>query len=111
ASGATINHLATSYPLRGRTLYGFDSFCGLPEPWASYQVGHLACEPPALPANVSLCVVLFSDTLPSFLAAHQGSAALIHLDADLYASTRTVLELLTERIVPGTVIAMDEYFI
>ena len=35
--------------------------------------------------------------------------SLIHIDCDIYASTRTVLELLAARIVPGTVIVFDEY--
>lgn len=111
ASGATINYLATTFALRGRRLYGFDSFCGLPEPWAGYEVGHFACEPPAVATNVELVVGMFAETIPPFLAAHSGSAALIHLDADLYSSTKTVLELLTPRIIPGTFIALDEYWI
>lgn len=111
ASGATINHLACSYALRERRLYGFDSFCGLPEPWASYPVGHFACEPPAVAANVELVVGLFAETLPPFLAAHEDACALIHLDCDLYNSTKLVLELLNERIVAGTVIACDEFYI
>jgi Methyltransferase domain len=111
ASGATINHLACSYPLRERRLFGFDSFCGLPEPWADYPVGHFACEPPTVAANVELVVGLFSETLPPFLARHEGPCALIHLDADLYSSTRTVLTALDARIVAGTTIALDEYFV
>jgi hypothetical protein len=111
ASGATINYLATTYALRGRRLYGFDSFSGLPEPWADYPIGHFACEPPAVAPNVELVVGLFAETLPPFLAQHEGSAALVHLDADLYSSTKTVLELLTPRIVPGTVLAFDEFYI
>jgi hypothetical protein len=111
ASGATINHLATTFALRERALYGFDWFNGLPEAWANYPVGHFACEPPAVATNVNLVVGLFAETLPPFLAAHPGSAALIHLDCDLYASVKTVLELLRDRIVTGTVIVLDEYFI
>lgn len=111
ASGATINHLARSHALRERRLYGFDSFCGLPEPWAAYPVGHFACEPPAVAANVELVVGLFAETLPPFLAAHEDACALIHLDADLYSSTRLVLEACDARIVSGTVIELDEYFV
>jgi hypothetical protein len=111
ASGATINYLATTFVLRERLLYGFDWFNGLPEPWADYPVGHFACEPPAVAANIKLVVGLFSETLPPFLATHPGSAALIHIDCDLYSSTKIVLELLRDRIVAGTVIVLDEYFI
>ena len=33
----------------------------------------------------------------------------MHIDCDLYSSTRTVLSLLEPRIVPGTIIVFDEY--
>ena len=36
--------------------------------------------------------------------------AFIHIDCDLYSSTKTIFELLGERICPGTVILFDEYF-
>ena len=44
------------------------------------------------------------------LGQHPGPVAFLHLDVDRYSSTRTVLELLGDRIVPGTVIAFDEFF-
>jgi Macrocin-O-methyltransferase (TylF) len=34
----------------------------------------------------------------------------MHLDADLYSSTKTVLDAFRERIRPGTVIVFDEYY-
>lgn len=111
ASGATINHLAGTPALRERHIYGFDSFRGLPEPWAVYPLGHFACAPPAILSNVELIIGLFEETLPAFLTAHAGACALVHIDCDLYASTRTVLEALTPRIVVGTVVVLDEYWI
>lgn len=111
ATGETITHLAKAPNLRGRRLYGFDSFHGLPEPWANYPAGHFACQPPAVPHNVELVKGLFAETIEPFLTAHDGPAALLHIDCDLYSSTRTVLELLSPRIVAGTVIALDEYWI
>lgn len=36
--------------------------------------------------------------------------ALLHLDADLYSSTRTVLDLVGDRLVPGSIVLFDEYF-
>jgi Macrocin-O-methyltransferase (TylF) len=61
--------------------------------------------------NVEVIVGLFADALPPFLAQHEGNAALIHIDCDLYSSTNTVLELLAPRITAGTMIALDEHFI
>jgi predicted O-methyltransferase YrrM len=111
ATGGTILWLAARPQMRERRLYGFDSFRGLPECWANYGVGYFACDPPSVPANVELVVGLYADTLPAFLETHPGNAALIHIDCDLYNSTKTVLNLLAPRIVPGTVIVMDEYHI
>jgi Methyltransferase domain len=111
ATGVSIRWLADRPQMRDRHLYGFDSFQGLPEPWGRYEVGHFACDPPAVPDNVELVVGLFADTLPPFLETHDGVAALIHIDCDLYASVRTVLDLLAPRIVANTVIVMDEYWI
>lgn len=34
----------------------------------------------------------------------------MHIDCDLYSSTRTILALLAPRIVAGTIILFDEYF-
>jgi hypothetical protein len=64
-----------------------------------------------LPANVELVVGSFAETIAPFLATHGGPAALIHIDCDLYSSTKTVLEALAPRIMTGTVIELDEYWI
>ena len=111
ATGATITHLANSPSLVGRRIFGFDSFKGLPGAWSGYRAGHFACDPPLVPGNVTLVIGLFANTLPAFLATHPGDAALVHIDCDLYESTKTVLELMTPRIVSGTVIALDEWWI
>ena len=53
---------------------------------------------------------LFSETLPAFIAKTTEPVALLHIDCDLYSSTACVLELLEQKICPGTVIVFDEYF-
>jgi predicted O-methyltransferase YrrM len=111
AVGTTIRTLAGSAPLLDRLIYGFDSFKGLPEDWATYQAGYFACDIPEVPNNVELVVGLFAKTLAPFLAKHRGNVALLHIDCDLYSSTRCVLDRLTSRIIPGTVIVLDEFFI
>ena len=52
----------------------------------------------------------FEETLPVWLAANEGPVSFIPIDCDLYSSTRTILTLLAERIVPGTIGLFDEYF-
>ncbi len=52
----------------------------------------------------------FEDSLPTFLREHTESFAFIHMDADLYSSTKTVFDLAGDRFVDGTIIQFDEYF-
>lgn len=49
----------------------------------------------------------FDETLPKFAAEVEGPAAFLHVDCDLYSSTRTVFEALGDRVVPGTVIVFQ----
>ncbi len=106
--GKTINHLADQ---TGETVHGFDSFEGLPENWregfdkGTFKMNGL----PEVRENVVLHKGWFDDVLPEFRESETGPAAFLHMDADLYSSTRTVLEMLADRIRPGTVIVFDEY--
>ncbi len=110
-SGETINVLATSLP--ERQLFGFDSFEGLPESWAGLHKGHFSTAkklPPVQP-NVELIVGWFDESLPAFLETHDvPQLGLLHIDCDLYSSTKTVFGLLRDKIVSGTIIVFDEYF-
>ncbi|MDD2875713.1 MAG: class I SAM-dependent methyltransferase [Acidiphilium sp.] len=97
-----------------RTVHGFDSFQGLPEDWSGTAAprgtfdrrGQL----PKVPANVRLHVGWFDATLPQFLAQIPEPVALLHVDCDIYSSTKTIFSLLGPRIGTGTVIVFDEYF-
>lgn len=97
-----------------RAVHGFDSFEGLPNDWRGTKEtrgkfdrrGRL----PSVPRHVSLHVGWFDQTIPPFLAAAPDPVALLHIDCDIYESTRTVFDLLGERLVPGTWIVFDEYF-
>jgi hypothetical protein len=98
-----------------RTVYGFDSFEGLPETWArpdmTFRAGTFDVHGmlPVVRPNVVLVRGWFDATLPPFLAEHSGeSVALLHIDCDLYSSTKTVLEALAPRFRPGTVVVFDE---
>jgi hypothetical protein len=110
ATGKTINHIASLLPRL--MVYGFDSFEGLPERWqAHYPKGSFRMERlPKVRVNVELVKGWFSETLPEFLKEHAGAALFLHIDCDLYSSTRDVFEQLEPRIDAGTVIVFDEYF-
>ena len=86
-------------------------FSGLPEDWRTgFEKGVFAQPHPDVSENVELLQGLFVDTIPPFLSstAHQ-NVSFIHIDCDLYSSTKTIFNLLGDRIVPGTVIVFDEY--
>lgn len=106
----TVRFIAAFVP--DRTVYGFDSFDGLPETWRpGFEKGTFALEtPPAVPDNVGLVQGLFEESLPGFLRTHAGPVAFIHVDCDLYSSAKYVLSSLAERIMPGTVILFDEFY-
>lgn len=108
-SGRTINQLARW--LKPATIWGFDSFEGLPEDWtARMPRGFFARSSlPWVRANVRLVQGWFDQTLPRFLVHNTDPIRLLHMDADLYSSTHTVLNLLQPRLRSGTVIIFDEY--
>ncbi len=109
--GASVTAVAN---WTGLPVHGFDSFEGLPSDWTGTfeQAGkfNMAGKPPKVPANVTLHVGRFDATLPGFLQQHAGPAAFVHVDCDIYVSTKCVFDLLGDRIVPGTVLLFDEYF-
>ncbi|MGA2213218.1 MAG: class I SAM-dependent methyltransferase [Bryobacteraceae bacterium] len=108
--GGTIRFIAERAGA-GQPVHGFDSFRGLQEPWSGDRFAFNAHGTlPRVPANVALHPGFFAATLPGWLEQHPGPVAFIHVDCDLYESTRCVLELLEDRIVPGTIIVFDEYF-
>jgi hypothetical protein len=108
ATGRTISHIAS---LHEGPVYGFDSFEGLPNGWRTgFEVGHFAGAMPRLPSNVHLISGWFLETLPSFVQTHSGPVSFIHVDCDLYSSTKVIFDLIGERLREGSVIVFDEYF-
>jgi hypothetical protein len=109
ASGTTLRHIVEELP--GREIFGFDVFTGLPEAWRpGFPAGMFAQDAVPDVPGATLVQGLFDETLPGFLDEHPGNVAFLHLDADLYSSTKTVLDLVGDRLVPGTVVVLDEYF-
>ena len=92
-------------------VFGFDSFQGLPEDWTDgWPAGTFALDhPPTIP-GATIVSGMFADTLPAWSAANPGPIAFLHVDCDLYGSTRDALAALGDRIGPGTVIVFDEMF-
>jgi hypothetical protein len=111
-TGGTIRYIARR--IGQRAIHGFDSFEGLPEAWSGFNLGGKAFDRkgqmPRVPDNVTLHRGYFDASLPKWLDEHSGPIAFMHLDCDIYSSTKTVFELTAPRLVPGTVILFDEYF-
>ncbi len=110
AGGKSLNYLATRLP--SHTLYGFDSFEGLPEDWRQgvLKGAFKQKRAPGVASNVESVSGWFEDSLPPFLADTPGDAVLLHIDCDLYSSTKTALQLLQPRLRPGSILVFDEFF-
>jgi hypothetical protein len=111
--GTSLTQIAKFFP--DRTVHGFDSFVGLPVAWGGTEKGagafDIGAEPPELSvSNVEFHVGWFGDTVPAFAKQYSGPFAFAHLDADLYSSTKTVFDNLSDWFVAGTIVVFDEYF-
>ncbi|ORV54277.1 hypothetical protein AWC05_16805 [Mycobacterium florentinum] len=117
-TGKTINFVAALNP--EQQIWGFDSFDGLPEQWArtditvpqgTFRVNVEGWMPPVL-HNVGLVKGMFHETLPRFREEILKSTpiAFLHVDCDIYASTKEIFDQLTDNIVSGTVIVFDEFY-
>ena len=110
-SGSTINFISARKP--AETVYGFDSFEGLPEAWGGFfgEKGTFArADLPAVNPNVRLIKGWFDQTLPGFVAEHDQAVSFMHVDSDLYSSAKSIFDCLAGRIRPGTIIVFNEYF-
>lgn len=109
ASGRTLHKLAA---LTTKSIYGFDVFSGLPETWRTGFPASMFKQDtlPKMPQHVTLVLGLFETTLPVFVTEHPERATFIHVDCDLYSSTKTILGNLVSHITKGTIVVFDEYF-
>ncbi len=110
-----------------RTLWGFDSFEGFPEPspedaslrnpkkgeWKSLEaedvpkflaISHI--DESFIAQRVKVVKGFFQDSLPKNTI---GPIALLHLDVDLYDSYKTCLHYLFPKVSQGGVVLFDEY--
>jgi predicted O-methyltransferase YrrM len=110
ATGETLKIIADAVA-SDRTVVGFDVFTGLPETWRTgFPAGEFAQrEVPDVP-GAQIVVGLFEDELPGFLDRNEEQIAFMHVDCDLYSSTKTVLDLTGDRLAPDAVLVFDEFF-
>lgn len=93
-------------------MHGFDSFEGLPEAWESLKKGRFdtgGSIPKIDDPRVTFFKGWFSDTLPKYvLPSHD--VLFVTLDADLYSSTKTVLDFIRPHVSVGTYFYFDEFY-
>ncbi|WP_422000958.1 class I SAM-dependent methyltransferase [Roseovarius mucosus] len=114
--GTTIKKLARCRS--SGKVYGFDSFEGLPEKWERGYEGwwsekgafSLEGALPKVPGNVELVKGWFDETIGPFLERVDGEITLMHIDCDLYSSTKTIFDQVRHRISDKCVVIFDEIF-
>jgi len=109
-----LNRVRNRYT-HSNKLFAFDWWEGLPEDWRpGYPKGTFRIPRERVmnwyrhDPGVEFHEGLFEDTITPEVVAEIGSAALIHIDCDLYASTKTVLEKCQPA--SGTLLLFDEFF-
>lgn len=128
--GGSLRTLAVCAYFEGknnRTIWGFDSFKGLPDPTEEdKRENHLQAKKGDIAFPSSIVKGKLQETLPhewvnkhvrlvegyfeESVPTYSGSKiALLHIDADLYQSYKTVLNKLYDKVVEGGIILFDEY--
>jgi len=107
--GSSTRRMAKMFP--DRRIHGFDSFEGLPEDWshaAKGTFGDVKGKLPDVPENVTLYPGWFDATLPVWAVNNPGPIAILRVDCDIYSSTKTIFDVLGDRLRPGSWIMFDE---
>ena len=114
--GKTSNFIAALNP--HKTIFGFDCFEGLPEDWdkgakilSKGSFKDISFPPPVL-NNVVLHKGFFKEVLPKFREdiIKDSPISFLHIDCDIYNSTKDIFNILGNNIVPGTIITFDEFY-
>ena len=112
SDGASLRYWSKLLRHPGSALHGFDSFEGLPENWNALNPAGKFSTGGALPVlddeRVRLFKGWFEETLPTY-EWPEFDRLVVNLDADLYSSTRYVLDFVAERIAPGSFVYFDEF--
>jgi hypothetical protein len=113
--GASMRIWSSELKHENTRLFGFDSFEGLPETWRSAAdldtFNVKGATPDIEDSRLEFVKGWFDQSLPEFLKSNQPTGNLVvHFDADLYSSTKVIIEHLGQFFVPGTLFVFDELF-
>ena len=109
--GRTIKVIQETYNCK---VYGFDSWQGLPEEdssvpiTAGFNKGAFTIAKHEI-LNVELIDGWYENTVPVFAKNHIDNIRFLHVDCDLYISTKQIFDGIGHLITHGTVIQFDEY--
>jgi hypothetical protein len=115
--GASLKLISDLTIHNNTKIYAFDSFEGLPEAWpgsfaSSHPKGHFNVNgkiPNINNSNITYVKGFFENTLPDFIKTYEEkSVSLLHIDCDIYSSTKTIFSYMKNFIKPGLVIVFDE---
>lgn len=93
-------------------VFGFDSFEGLPSDWTRANVKKELFDTGGRMPEISGVIIFkgwFSETIPQYKKIAK-PISLLHIDCDLYSSTKDVLSGLNDFIVRNTIIVFDEWY-
>ena len=96
-------------------VYGFDSFEGLPEHWNNENPKGAFNTNGEIPFITNEHMILvkgwFNESIPAFLNANTiKTPTLLHLDADLYSSTKCVLDEFKPHFKGSCIMVFDEFY-
>jgi O-methyltransferase len=113
AGGASLAHWVCSDADPRTVFFGYDTFQGIPEDWGRIPKGAYSTNgqlPDIDDRRLTLVKGLFEDSLVDSLRLVPVERPLVvHLDADLYSSTRFVLDTLDCHFKSGDVLIFDEF--
>jgi hypothetical protein len=96
-----------------RRYHAFDSWRGVPEAMSlrrkkfAFDLGGAV---PKLPPDTTIHTGWFHETIPKWREQFDAPIAFAYIDCDLYESVCAVLEGLTDRIRPGTLLVFDSWY-
>lgn len=113
-TGNSLRFISKYMP--NKKIYAFDSFEGLPEAWSgarsrTHKKGHFNVNgnlPKINNPNITFIKGFFENTLPEFIKNYNGKVSMIHIDCDIYSSTKTILDYMKEYISTDIVLVFDE---
>ena len=114
------------HPVAKKSIYGFDAFEGLPSLSDYDHTDHSNVHEGEFLSSGSLSSLkkfvskykfahlvegYFQETLPSFIQNNTHVVfSLVHIDCDIYSSTKEVLDLILNRVAIGGIVLFDEIF-